>query len=370
MSDSHNNTPTANVLIIHTGGTLGMASSDRGWVPKSGHLEFLLRNNTLFNGTGGVSPTTPTTSMGKRIDYTIIENKPLLDSSNVTPEHWRVLATQIVDNYDDYDGFVVLHGTDTMAYTASALSFMLKDLTKPVIFTGSQIPLARMRSDATNNLLGALTIAAHYPIPEVGIFFFNRLLRGNRTQKLDASGLRAFRSGNLPSLVTVGVEYTVHWPTILPMPAGTGPTLRNKFSPDVAVIRLVPGISTTNLHNAMLAPIRGVILETFGSGNAPDNQAAFTQVLKTAVERGVVIVNCTQCHRGRVNSDYAAGTALEALGIITAGDMTLESAYSKLSLLLGEGLSAEEIRIEMIRNIAGELTPEPEALRPPTLMKI
>jgi L-asparaginase len=244
-----------------------------------------------------------------------------------------------------------------MVYTASALPFMLKGLKKPVILTGAQIPLSEVRNDARKNLITALIIAANFKIPEVCLCFGNKLLRGNRAVKVNADGLDAFESPNFPPLGTLGVEIKINWDLVLP-PAKTRKTIRvSAFNESrVAALRLFPGISIDIIKNFLQPPIRGLILETYGSGNAPEDLKLIS-ALKAANDRGVVLVNCTQCLKGTVNmEDYATGAALAKAGVISGFDMTLEAALAKLSFLLSQNLSTTKIKKMMQTNMRGELT--------------
>jgi lysophospholipase len=250
----------------------------------------------------------------------------------------------------------VLHGTDTMAYTASALSFMLVNLGKTVVLTGSQIPLFEVRNDAIDNLLGALTIAGHFEIPEVCLYFHNKLMRGNRTQKVDALGLNAFHSGNLSPLVEVGIQLDVHWHRVRAAPMDPL-KVRTITERNVACLRIFPGITAEILQNFMLQPLQGVIIETFGAGNAPDVRPDFLDVLRKASDRGVVIVNVTQCHRGGATIDYATGQSLAEVGVVSGLDMTPEAALSKLSYLLSQPeLDRDDVCRLMQVSLRGELT--------------
>ncbi|KAI9300809.1 asparaginase-domain-containing protein [Cunninghamella echinulata] len=274
----------------------------------------------------------------------------------MTMDDWVRIAKDIEVNYEYYDAFIVLHGTDTMAYTASALSFMLEELGKTVIITGSQVPLSEVRNDAVENLLGALTIAGHFVIPEVSLYFGKKLYRGNRTSKISAVDFEAFDSPNLPSLVDVGINIDVRWPLVL------RPTQISKFSastelnPNVATLRLFPGINETTVRMMLAAPTQGVVLETYGAGNAP-GRADLLNALKEASERGVVIVNCTQCRKGLVTDVYATGKQLARVGVVAGADMTPECALTKLSYLLGRiPNNPDRVRQLMTNNLRGELT--------------
>ncbi|MCA9539522.1 MAG: asparaginase [Myxococcales bacterium] len=344
------------VLIIYTGGTIGMERSPRGYVPAPGRLQQQLERMPQFHDPAFPRFTTPETEFGRRIQYHIKEFAPLLDSSNMDMSDWVRLAVDIHAHYAEYDAFVVLHGTDTMAYTASALSFALPGLTKPVIVTGSQIPLREMRNDARNNLLTALLLAAKDPIPEVCLYFNGRLMRGNRTQKVDTAGFEAFASLNLPPLAEVGIRFDLAWQRIRPSPRAPL-KLRPITERNVAIIRLFPGISAETLGNFLRPPLRGAVLQTYGTGNMPDNRPDLLAVLREATERGVVLVNTTQCLRGAVTTDYAGGNLLDAIGVVGGADMTPEAALTKLAYLLSrDDLRPDEVRRHLRRDLRGELT--------------
>ncbi len=346
-------TEIARLLLLYTGGTIGMMPSERGYTPVSGYLERQLEAMPQFHDKTMPRLTTPPSRFGKRIHYDVLEYAHPIDSAYMDVQDWVQIAHLIEQHYDAYDAFVILHGTDTMAYTASALSFMLEDLAKTVILTGSQIPLSQSSNDAIENLLGAMTLAGHYEIPEVCLFFRGHLYRGNRTQKVDAAGLQAFDSGNLPPLATTGTHIQVDWDLIrsIPRKPFRVQTITNR---DVAAVRIFPGIRSDALANFLTPPIQGLVLETYGSGNFPANRLDLMEVLRLATERGVVIVNCTQCHKGMVNSDYAAGSALYDVGVISGSDMTPEAALTKLAYLLSQDLPTDEIKQQMQRSLRGE----------------
>ncbi|KAJ3033915.1 hypothetical protein HDV00_005655 [Rhizophlyctis rosea] len=320
-----------------------------------------MEGRTVINGTPVIkmrkpSLITPPSLYGKRIRYSILEYDPLLDSANMTMSDWVKIATDIEVNYRLFDAFIVLHGTDTMAFTASALSFMLEDLGKTVILTGSQVPLAEVRNDAVDNLLGALTIAGHFVIPEVGLFFGHKLYRGNRASKIDAVDFSAFESPNLRPLVSVGINIDVSWSDILRPTTIAQFRAHKKMDSSVATLRFFPGITEATVRAFLSPPIRGVVLETYGSGNAPNNRPDILLALQEASERGVVVVNCTQCKRGLVTDIYATGKALLAVGVVPGADMTPECALTKLSYLLGHGYPPAECRALVRRNLRGELS--------------
>ncbi|KAI9030190.1 asparaginase-domain-containing protein [Phycomyces nitens] len=299
---------------------------------------------------------TPVSLYGKRIRYSILEYDPLLDSCNMTMSDWVRIVRDIEGNYQFYDSFIVLHGTDTMAYTASALSFMLEDLGKTVIITGSQVPLSEVRNDAVENLLGALTIAGHFVIPEVGLYFGQKLYRGNRTSKQSAVDFDAFDSPNMASLIDVGINIDVKWPLVL-RPMQIAKFQAHKIlNPNVASLRLFPGINAITIRTFLAPPIQGAVLETYGAGNAPTRDDLLA-ALKEASDRGVVIVNCTQCRKGLVTDSYATGKQLSLVGVVAGADMTPECALTKLSYLLGKHPENPHIvRQLMTRNLRGELT--------------
>jgi len=296
------------------------------------------------------------------VDVTALAFDPI-DSSNVCPELWIKIAGVIKDNYQKFDGFVVLHGTDTMSYSSSALSFMLENLGKPVIFTGSQIPLGVARTDGRENFLTAIEIAAakdeagHALVPEVCLYFQNRLFRANRTKKLSAEELEAFVSYNYPALADVGVGIHYRKTDIIRPEPGSEFSINTSLSSDVAVIKIFPGLTQSTL-GAMLSisGIRGVVLETYGAGNAPTGEW-FLGSIREAVGRGVCIMNVTQCLNGSVDMNlYETGRALREAGVISGGDITVEAATGKLMHLLGQGLSVARLKEKLGTSLRGEMT--------------
>jgi L-asparaginase len=291
--------------------------------------------------------------------FEILEYQPILDSSNMTPEHWLKIAAEICANYQRFDGFVILHGTDTMAYTASALPLMLRGLGKCVILTGSQLPLADPRNDARENLKTGLLLAANKRISEVCLLFGERLLRGCRSTKVSASRFNAFDSPNFPPLGTIGATIELHGDRLLPPRKRRGPLVLDPIRTcDIATFRLFPGVSTNVLTNLLQSPLRALVLETYGVGNGPSNDQSFLNALRKAVDNGTIIVNCSQCLHGCVSQTaYETGSRLGNVGVVSGYDMTIEAAVVKLMYLFSGNRSIDQIKQEMQRNLVGELTP-------------
>ena len=337
------------VLLIYTGGTIGMIEN-----PATGALEAFNFDQLQEN-----------VPELKRFNYRIssYQFNPPIDSSDMEPALWAQLVEIINHNYDNFDGFVILHGTDTMAYTASALSFMLEDLNKPVILTGSQLPIGVLRTDGKENFITAVEIAAaRFPdgqpiVPEVCIFFENHLLRGNRTTKINAENFNAFRSYNYPTLATAGIHIKYEYDRI--KKADPTKPLRPHFCYDtnVLILTLFPGIQESVIKQVLSTPgLRAVVLKTYGSGNAPQ-KPWFIQLLKEATQKGIVIINISQCQTGMVEMGrYETGLHLLDAGVISGYDATVECVLTKLMFLLGHGLTSEEVREAMQRPLAGEFS--------------
>ncbi|XP_049917346.1 60 kDa lysophospholipase isoform X2 [Epinephelus moara] len=360
----------ARVLVINTGGTIGMTLHDNVLAPKANafvqglrklpilHDELYAQQTCLYEYYGSEnSLVLPLSKDNKRIVYNVLEYSPLLDSSNMTTDDWGRIGKDIEKNYENYDGFVILHGTDTMAYTASALSFMCEHLGKPIILTGSQVPIYEMRNDGRDNLLGALLIAGQFVIPEVALYFHNKLYRGNRVTKVDTGSFNAFASPNLPPLATAEVDITINWDTVWRANTTAKFQVSTELNRNVGLLRLFPGITAATVRAFLQPPMEGVVLETYGSGNAPDNRSDLLEELKKATDSGVIIINCTQCLRGTVSASYATGKVLMDAGLIAGGDMTPEAALSKLSYVLAKKDTEHETKKKMMaQNLRGEMS--------------
>lgn len=287
---------------------------------------------------------------------------PLIDSSDITPDFWVALVQMIQSKYDRYDGFVILHGTDTMSFTASALSFMLENLSKPVVLTGSQLPIGKLRTDGKENLISAIEIAAASDngkpvVPEVSVFFENQLFRGNRTYKHNAEYFNAFRSDNYPPLAQVGISikyntWSIHYPS-----ANSPLRVHTQLSSDIAVLQLFPGITPQAVDAILATPqIKGVILLTFGAGNASTASWFLTRI-EGAISQGLTIYNVSQCKAGGVDMDkYDNGLELKKLGVVSGGDITFEAAVAKLMFLVGRGFEGDELKNRLTQPISGEIS--------------
>ena len=325
------------IMIIYTGGTIGMIENPVTHSLQPFDFTHLIDNVPKI----------------KKLDYEInnIQFHPPIDSANMDPERWVEIARSIADNYADYDGFVVLHGTDTMAYTASALSFMLENLHNPVIITGSQLPIGEVRTDGEENLITALQIAAATDIDgepmvqEVAILFEDYLWRGNRSTKISADYFNAFKSNNYPYLAKIGLDIQFHKERLLRNHAHRPLKVQYNLDRNVMFLTIFPGITETTLRHLLATPgIKGIVMKSFGAGNAPTDRW-FVDAIHDAVKRGIVIVNVTQCVNGGVNSErYMTGNAMSAAGVISGNDITSEAALTKLMYLFGMGLTADEVK--------------------------
>jgi L-asparaginase len=295
-------------------------------------------------------------------EFDTLTFEPPIDSSNVKPSMWIKLVNLIEHNFTRYDGFVVLHGTDTMAYTASALSFMFENLSKPVILTGSQLPIGNLRTDGKENLISAVEIAAAQisgrpVVPEVCIFFENKLYRGNRTTKIHSEHFNAFYSGNYPPLAESGVYIKYNYNSIIYPEKGTSLKKRVKLDNNVAVVKVFPGIGSSFLRSVFRnEDLRAVVLETFGSGTSP-NDEGFISEIRNAINRGVILLNVTQCIQGSVDQGrYESSDLLDHIGVVSGYDITTEAAVTKLMMLLGEYKNNDVVMKELNKSIAGEIT--------------
>jgi L-asparaginase len=336
------------ILLLYTGGTIGMVKNFETGALKVFNFKKLLQNIPEL----------------KQLDCDIetFSFKKPIDSSDMNPAEWKMMATVINDNYADFDGFVILHGSDTMAYSASALSFMLEDLDKPVVFTGSQLPIGDLRTDAKENLITAIQIAslteAGQPVVrEVCLYFEYKLYRGNRTTKISAEHFNAFTSPNYPALAESGVHLKINKEQFLPRGEGRLLKVGCDFNGNVAIVKLFPGLNAQVLSAIVDIPeLKGIVLETYGSGNAPSADW-FINILQKGIARGLHIVNVTQCWGGRVNmGQYETSTKLKEIGVLSGADITTEAAVTKMMYLLGQNVAHSDFKQLFETSMRGELS--------------
>lgn len=340
----------SSILLIYTGGTIGMKQD-----PETGAL-------MPFNFNEILEEVPELKKFGCKIDTFSFE--PPIDSSDIRTDFWIEIAKLIQKNYSLYDGFVILHGTDTMSYSASALSFMLENLQKPVIFTGSQLPIGMLRTDGKENLISSIEIAAAKDsegraiVPEVCIYFESQLYRGNRTTKYNAENFRAFRSANYPVLAEIGIHIKYNNAYIrYPETFSNELTIKTDLGTSVVILKIFPGISREIIEPILnINGLKAIILETYGSGNAPTAKW-FIDLLKNAIDRGLIILNVTQCHAGKVDMDaYSTGILLKKIGVISGFDSTTEAALTKLFFILGQTSDIHDIKRMLQKNLRGEIS--------------
>ena len=339
----------SSILMIYTGGTIGMIQNAETGALESFNFDHLLNHVPELKRLN--------------IDIDSITFDPPIDSSDMEPEMWSRIVTIIEEGYERYDGFVILHGTDTMAFTASALSFMLEDLMKPVILTGSQLPIGALRTDGKENIITAIEIAAaknadgNPMVPEVCIFFHEKLMRGNRSTKINSESFGAFGSNNYPLLAMAGTEIQFYTRNIRKYVPGLKLKAHHEYNSNIIIFSLFPGMQKDVVEKVLSAKeLKGIIFRTFGAGNAPQKKWLIDALSKATAE-GKIIINITQCAGGRVHMErYGTGLQLQEAGVISGRDSTVEAALTKLMYLLGKNLPTEEVRRRMEISFAGEIT--------------
>ncbi|MCF0210946.1 MAG: asparaginase [Bacteroidales bacterium] len=333
-----------NILVIYTGGTIGMVKDESTGALRPFDMQKIYEVLPVLH----------------ELDCNIetYQFNPIIDSSDMNAQVWLKLASYIESVYSSYDGFVILHGTDTMSYTASALSFLLENLAKPVIITGSQLPLGMIRNDGRDNIISSIELASNQDvlIPEVCIFFDDKLYRGNRTTKINAEYFEAFYSGNMPSLAKVGINISYKEHLLLPKPQQEFKVYKS-LCEDIAILKVHPAINPSHLENISNIPnLKGIVLETYGSGNAPTNKE-FIAAIKNIIDKGITVYNVTQCKAGKVEmGHYAASYALREMGVISGKDITTEAALAKMMFVLGNFNDKAKQRELLQSNLRGELT--------------
>ena len=330
------------ILLVYTGGTIGMTYTERGLMPEKEAFHELLNKM-------------PELRADSMPDWDIVDMDPLLDSTNIAVNEWNNIGGVIADNYEAYDGFVILHGTDTMAYTASALSFMLENNKKPVVLTGSQIPLCEVRNDARDNLITSMLVAAEGVVSEVCLCFGGKIIRGNRSMKQSADGLLAFDSPNYPLLAEARINISYNYPAIYE-PFITGPFyLRKLETIPIGVIKVFPGIHFELFSHIMTEDLKGIVVETFGSGNIPGN--GLLPIIKKAAINGTVMIVCSQCPQGTVSlGAYETSDSLMKAGAVSGVDITTEAAVAKLYYLFSCGYDVRTIEAMMGEDLRGEIS--------------
>ncbi|KAK7103430.1 hypothetical protein V1264_018325 [Littorina saxatilis] len=353
------------VLVIYTGGTIGMKNSEQGYAPADeGDLEKFLKCSDIFGKcTNGKFVITNTEAdlpaMKVTVSYKVVSMHPQLDSSNISQREWNTIAEKIKENYAEFHGFVVLHGTDTMVYTASALSFMCENLAKPIVITGSQIPIYEARSDARDNLINSIIVAGTSNIPEVLLYFGSDVFRGNRCVKSDNSNFAPFISPNHNRLIRLGVRAETDWNAVGDngptddKPAGTGSTTELVICTmpaecKVGILHLYPGIPP-EMVKAIVKQLDGVVLLSYGAGNAPTNDGFMKALKGEQTNRKLMIINVTQCHTGAVTGAYETGQKLAEIGVVPGGDITTEAAFCKLCYLLAKKDLTHDERIKKLK---------------------
>eukprot|EP01060_Flectonema_neradi_P025052 TRINITY_DN3389_c0_g1_i1.p1 TRINITY_DN3389_c0_g1~~TRINITY_DN3389_c0_g1_i1.p1 ORF type:complete len:568 (+),score=94.63 TRINITY_DN3389_c0_g1_i1:194-1705(+) len=360
VTDNKNFIPgDSRVLVIYASGSIGYKKEGTMFTPAKGFMRDVIRGYPMLNDQAADPKendfVTPVSHHGKRVRYTLLECDPLMDSASMDMQDWVKIANHVADHYDSYDGFVVLHGIDTVSYTAAALSFMLEHIGKTVIITGGVIPLCEPRTDSLANLIDAVTIAGHFVVPEICIYGSGKLFRGTRTIISNPASFTCYDSPNFPVLGIAEVTIDIEW-RLVRQPTSMSPLrLHTLLCSEVALLHMFPGITSAAVKALLAPPIRGVVLRTFGYGNAPNVRQDILHILKQATARGIVVVNTTQCLEGCVADE--ATNALAQVGVVSGVDMTAECALVKLAFLLGQYKDdISKVRAQIGQDMRGELT--------------